>query len=204
MIIGADTNQFAKGSHFNSNFKKHKKIEALGHKILQLPLPVADYVLVNDEIQEVVDRATKRGISVKKMDLLGTYNIAVDTKKSLVEVAGNLCSKNHDRITDDLRRAKKHNINVFWLIENTEGITCIEDLFKRGKTPVTEHGWKQTKNGLKWVVRHKTQVKCISLAKTLYTMEHREEYNIKFLFCKPEEAGQMIVELLTGGSKTDV
>ena len=41
-------------------------------------------------------------------------------------------------------------------------------------------------------------------AKTLYTMEHnKEDYDIEFMFCKPQDAGKRIIELLTNGGHND-
>lgn len=201
MVIAADSNQFAKGSHYESNLRKHNALKKMGHEVIKLPLPVADYVLVNPEIEEIIQRAKKRNTAVKKMDLLGTYSIAVDTKKSLVEVAGNICSKSHERTADDLLRAKKHGIQIFWLIENNEGVENLRDLFAKGKTPVCEHGWKNIKGEHKWVVTYTTKVPCITLAKSLYRMETEGKYPIKFIFCKPKDAASKIVEILTGGGQ---
>lgn len=199
MKIAGDMNQFAKGSHYNSNLRKHNQIRALGVELIQLPLPVADYILVDDNVQKVIDRSVERQIALKKMDLLGTYKLAIDTKKSLTEACGNLCNhKNHERVKDDLLRAKRSGIKIIWLIENTEGITCIDDLFRKGKYLVQEHGWKNVNGIDKWVTIHKTKVECQTLAKTLYTMSHREEYDIEFMFCNPNESGKIIVEILKG------
>lgn len=204
MVIAGDTNQFAKGSHYESNLRKHNALKRMGHEIIKLPLPVADYILVNPEVEEVIKNAESRNVAVKKMDLLGTYNVAVDTKKSLVEVAGNICnSTNHKRIEEDLLRAKKHGIMVFWLIENNEGVESLRDLFAKGKTPVCEHVWKDVKGELKWTVKHRTKVPCITLAKSLNTMETEGKYPLKFLFCKPKDAASKIVEILTGGKADD-
>jgi len=200
ITIAGDKNQFAKGSHKESNERKHQYIRQHA-KLIELPLPVADYILVDEKVQDVIERKEARKIAIKKMDLLGSYHFAIDTKKSLVEVAGCLCnSKNHARIKDDLILAKKNGIHIVWLIENTENVKTLNDLFKKGKTPVSEYGWKYTNSryGPKWLPIHRTKVPCLTLAKTLYTMEHnRDDYDIEFMFCKPQEAGQKIIELLS-------
>lgn len=202
--IAGDKNQFAEGTHKASNERKHRYIREHA-ELIQLPLPVADYILVDDKVREVIKRKSDRGIPVRKMDLLGSYHFAVDTKKSLVEVAGCLCNaKNHARIKDDLILAKKNGIHIVWLIENTENVFCLDDLFKKGQALVSEYGWKKTKYGEKWLPIHKSRVKCCVLAKTLYTMEHnKEDYDIEFMFCKPQDAGKRIIELLTNERKMD-
>lgn len=113
ITIAGDKNQFAEGSHKASNERKHRYIREHA-ELIQIPLPVADYILVDDKVQEVIDRKNDRGIPIRKMDLLGSYHLAVDTKKSLVEVAGCLCnSKNHARIKDDLILAKRMESILF-------------------------------------------------------------------------------------------
>lgn len=198
MIIAGDKNQFAQGSHYQSNLRKHNQLKKMGVEIISLPLPVGDYILVDKNVEEVIKRAEKRNMDVKKMDLLGTYNLVVDTKKSLVEVAGNLCnSKNHERVKDDLLRAKRSGIKVIWLIENTENVKSIDDLFAKGKYLVQEHGWKNVRGVDRWMPIHQTKVACSTLAKTLYTMsKKKDEYDIEFEFCRPDETGQRIVDNL--------
>lgn len=197
MIIAGDKNQFSKGTHYQSNLRKHNQIRRLGVELIELPLPVADYILVDDKVKEVIHRSETRQIALKKLDLLGTYKLAIDTKKSLVEVCGNLCNhKNHERVKDDLLRAKRNGIKIIWLIENTEGIKSIDDLFAKGKYLVQEHDWRSVKGVDRWVTTHKTKVTCSTLAKTLYTMSLRDEYDIEFQFCRPDEAGKRIVDIL--------
>ena len=80
---------------------KHRSIIRQGYELVPMPLPVGDYVLVNDKIQDVIDRKEKRGIPVKKMDLLGTYDVCIDTKFDIQELIGDICGKSHERFRDE-------------------------------------------------------------------------------------------------------
>lgn len=92
--------------------------------------------------------------------------------------------------------AKRNGIKIIWLIENTEGVNSLSDLFKRGDYLVQEHAWRQGKNGMQWRTIHKTKVKCVTLAKALYSMQqNKEDYDVEFLFCKPSEAASKMTEL---------
>ena len=66
-----------------------------------MPLPCGDYIIADDKVMDVINRKKERGIPVKKMDFLGTYNVTVDTKNSQeMFVESNM----QDSV-----------INVFWL-----------------------------------------------------------------------------------------
>lgn len=51
-----------------------------------MPLPCGDYIIANEKVADVINRKKERGIPVKKMDFLGTYNVTVDTKKDIQEL----------------------------------------------------------------------------------------------------------------------
>ena len=59
------------------------------------PLPCGDYIVANDKVLDVISRKENRGIPVKKMDFLGTFNVTVDTKKDIQELVGDICGKQH-------------------------------------------------------------------------------------------------------------
>ena len=49
-------------------------------------MPVGDYIIATDKVADVIHRKAKRNMEVKKMDFLGTYAVAVDTKKDMQEI----------------------------------------------------------------------------------------------------------------------
>lgn len=197
ITIVVDKNQTI-GSHGKSNWSNHYRMQKRGVSLKVLPLPVGDYVLMTDAMQTVINRKQSRGIPVKKMDLLAPTKRTVDRKKSLVEVAGNVCNKKgHERFRDELLLAQENGIEFFLLIENTEGVKTLDDLFAKGKTPVRECAWKTDKYGQeRWLPIHTTKVACMTLAKALYTIS--KKYDVHVEFCKPGEAGDRIIEILRG------
>ena len=130
----------------------------------------------------------KMGIEVVRSKLLfGDYqnpqnpNIAIDTKKDIQELIGDL-TKDHERFKKELQLAKKCGAKLIILIED-EKVTCINDLY-------TWYNWRLKKSP--------KATKGSTLAKMLYTIEHNtEDYNCQFLFVKKAECGAKILELLT-------
>lgn len=186
MIIAGDKNQFA-GSHGKSNARKHSMIREQGVDLIELPIPCGDYILVDDKVQEVLSRKSKRNIPVKKMDLLGTYKLAVDSKASIQELAGNICGKDHDRIRDEMLLAANNSIKLVYLIEDDQ-IDSLENL----------HRWANPRLFLKKRGKQMfpNAVRGVTLMKACMTC--RAKYSCEFIFCKPNMAAQKIVDILTG------
>ena len=86
-----------KAQQDKKHIAKHMYFEQNGIYWERYPLPVGDYILYNDAVADVIARKQKRGIEVKKMDFLGTYNVCVDTKKDMQEIVGNICGQQHAR-----------------------------------------------------------------------------------------------------------
>ena len=157
-----------------------------GIEVIRQRLPVGDYVLANDKIQDVFQRKEKRGIPVKMMDLLGTYSVAVDSKNSIQELVGDICGKQHERFRDECILAQNNGIKLIVLVENEDGITDLHEL----------HRWV---NPRLWIRRGGKQLypqatRGVTLMKAAMTME--KKYSVKFMFCKPEVAGTAVLSLL--------
>ena len=174
---------------------KHECMEKLGAELQIVPLPVGDYVLVSGDVEDVLNRKKNRGIDVKKMDLLGSYKVSVDTKRDIQEAIGNICGPQHDRVRDEVILAQRNQIKLYILIEQTDGDSTLDDL------DTWENPRKKMKKrvsvadgGRKRVPVSQNATKGVSLAKAMRTMQ--EKYGVTFLFCKPEEAGAKILELL--------
>ncbi len=195
---------------------KHKVFEEQGFGLYRVPLPCADYILLNDLSKDVIQRKAKRGIPVKKMDLLGTYTVAVDSKKDMAEIVGNICGKSHDRFRDELILAKNNGIKLYVLVENkgelikgtkdiyNKDIKCLQDVFS-WKNPrlfimkPTKEVIGYYKNGkprYKMTQKYPTATKGETLARAMITMQ--EKYGCEFVFCTPMESGERIIELLEG------
>lgn len=94
----------------------------------------------------------------------------------LQELVMNLCrTVNHQRFKNEILLAKKIGVENFIVLIASKDITNIDEI----------HLWKN-KYG---------KVKSETFEKIVKTF--RDKYNIQFEFCKPNECGKKIIELLT-------
>lgn len=108
-------------------------------------------------------------------------NKSVDTKASLAEIAQNIGGnkQEHNRFINELKFAQELGTKLFILVECEQGYDTVEDVAK----------WRNP--------REEYSPNCIQgprLARAMRTIEER--YGCTFLFCRPEEAGEMIADLL--------
>ena len=162
-----------------------------GVEVIRQRLPVGDYVLMNDKIADVFRRKEKRGIPVKMMDLLGTYDVAIDSKNSIQELVGDICGKQHERFRDECILAQNNGIRLIVLVENEDGIDDVRDL----------HKWV---NPRLWIRRGGKQLypqatRGVVLMKSCLTME--KKYGVKFVFAHPLKAGATVLLLLDSDSE---
>lgn len=197
MKIGVDKNQLQKGSHAKSNAYNHRMMERAGHTLIAIPMIFGDYCEVTEEMQKTIDR---RGDKLKKADLVGDIKIAVDRKNSIDEICGNVCSTTsaHERFRDEVILAQKCGCKFYVLIED-EKVTSLDDLEHwqnpREKKYFYYKALMAQGKKLRMVLPKQPPASGKKLAKALRTME--EKYGVKFLFCKPKDAAERIVELLT-------
>jgi len=199
MIIGVDRNQLT-GSHKKSNEVNHRRMMAMGHEIMPLPLPYGDYIQVTPTIHETIIR---RGDKIKKMDLVNDIKIAVDRKNSIDEICGNLCStqREHERFREEAITAQKAGCVFYVVVENTEGIKSVHDILKWSNPRLHRYNkinymhklgkWQNVKNS-----GQRPPCDNIRLMKTMMTMSAK--YGIKWVLCSPYESAEKIVELLGG------
>lgn len=201
MIIAVDKAQ-KEGKHDI----KHNQLIDLGHELVFLPLPVGDYIMVDDAVKEVISR---RGTKLKKMDLLGVTKVSVDSKYSLHETYGNLIGRSHARFRDECILAQQNGIDFYVLIESNE-IKHLEDV---------KH-WKNWKQLYAYCKRHRIEtgqgmmdriaefvryggqkppVDGEQLYKAMKTMA--DKYQVQWRFCNPSYAGKAIEYLLTHGRR---
>lgn len=146
MIIIEDTrNQIGKHERLNAD------LERLGAKIIRSKLYVGDYSLLNNQ------------------------TICIDTKKDWLEVAGNVCGKQHTRFRAECIRAKEAEISLIILVEE--------------QTPLEQ--WKSPQNRLKQPL---TRVSCETLSKAIKTMT--EKYGVVFINCDKKDTAKKIIEIL--------
>lgn len=172
MTIGVDKNQLI-GSHGASNQRKHSQMVREGATLLPLRIPFGDYIRINDAIQHLIDMSGADAIH--KRDLLDLIDLSIDTKKSLVEVCGNICSKQHERFKEELKKADGR---LILLIEEPE-IETLEDV------------WWWDNPRLKINPR---AIKGTALYKSLCTI--RDEYRVDIRFCNRKDTGKEIIKIL--------
>lgn len=153
---------------------KHKNIdtyfEQCGIRIIRDKLGIGDYSLPLDR------------------------RVCVDVKQDVVEIAGNLCSGDHERFRNECIRAKEVGARLYILIQENEcngiEITQPEDL-RFWQSPKYKYG------------QHKgeplTTVKGETLGKIMRTMERK--YGVRFIFCDEKDAGKIILKLLGGNQR---
>lgn len=151
MTIIEDTRQ-QKGKHA----LKLSHFEQNGIKVVRSKLPIGDYA------------------NIKNM------SVVVDTKKDIQEIIGNVI-QDHKRFVEECKLAKESEIQLVVLVENTNGVACINDLYGW-------YNWRLKKSPKATTGRQ--------LAKILTSMEYK--YGVKFEFCHPNEAGVRVIELLGG------
>lgn len=124
---------------------------------------------------------------------LDNPRLAIDRKKDLQELCGNVCQQ-HERFKAELIRAMQAGIKLIILIEHGEDIKSLEDVYFWQNPRKHEIRWRY-KNGKreKYVVSDKAVDGC-QLYKSLCTI--RERYNVQFEFCPKDKTGEKIMELL--------
>ena len=133
--------------------------------------------------------------------LVGDYlipsqgNIAVDTKANISELYGNLIQQ-HDRFHNECVLAMDAGIKLYILVENNDGVKRVEDL-KNWKNPQMLRYYKARKQALtKGLKEPKPPASNAQLIKIMHSMTR--DYGVEFVFCTPNEAGQRVIDLLTG------
>ena len=167
-------------------------------EVLRYPLPVGDYILVDDKVRELIQRKQKRNVEIKKMDFVGTYKVCVDTKKDIQELIGDICGKQHDRFRDECMFAQNNGIKLYIRVENTSitinerkgiyspFIDCLDNLHKFVNPRLFI--WKGGRQ------LYPNATKGITLKKACITMKNK--YGVEFVFCKPNESAEKVLELL--------
>lgn len=134
---------------------KHDAWALMGDKVLRCKLAFGDYAL--------------------------PPKVAVDTKEDMSEIAQNIGNE-HVRFREECKLAKEYGCHLYFLIENREGVSSLEDV-RRWYNPRLDVS--------------PGAIDGPRLEKAMRTMQER--YGCTFLFCQPEEAAQRVKDLLEGG-----
>ena len=200
MVIGVDKAQ-KEGKHD----LKHNSLMEMGHELMFLPLPVGDYIVVDDAVMEVIKR---RGDKLKKMDLIGVIKRSCDSKASLQEVYGNFIGKSHARFRDECILAQQNGIELTILVESAPYVKSLEDVkswlhwgqlgayCKRNNIQMGTGMFERIDD----FVAHGGQKPPVSgeqLYKAMRTSARN--YGYRYAFCSPDKCAEAIVYLLTRG-----
>lgn len=152
MIIVEDTrNQIGKHKQINDD------LNALGHAVLRNKLFVGDY------------------------SRLDNMTICIDTKQDWVELAGNICGKQHERFRNECLRAQSAGIKLIILVEDETPIENWESPKKRNGKPIC-------------------QVSNFVLSKAMNTMATK--YGVEFINCNKKDTAKIIIDKLGGENGT--
>lgn len=120
--------------------------------------------------------------------LLHKQDVCIDVKASIIEIAKNIMSKDHQRFKDECQRAMDNGIKLVILIEEPYTLAALCDWespkFKSGKlkgNPITKISGKSLSNTMKTIIMR---------------------YGVRFEFCEKENTAQRIIDILT--NKTNV
>lgn len=133
------------------------------------------------------DYFAEHGVELVRCKLpFGDYalvpSISIDTKENMDEIAMNICGSEHKRFINECKAAKAAGCSLVILVENTLGITDISQV----------HKWINPR-----VVYSSKCVQGPRLQKAMETISER--YGVRFMFCRPEDAGRIITEILNDG-----
>ena len=108
---------------------------------------------------------------------------AVDTKANVEEIAQNIGGKEHARFREECKLARRCGGELIILVENENGYRSIDDV----------EAWVNPN-----VRKTARSIEGPRLAMAMRTMSER--YGVRFMFCAPEEAGEIIRQLLEANS----
>lgn len=108
---------------------------------------------------------------------LDNMTVCIDTKKDYVELAGNICGKQHERFRKECIKAQENGIKLIVLVEEDR--------------PPEQWFYPRKRNG-----KAVCNVSGVVLAKCMKTMH--EKYGVVFDYCDKEYTGQKIFEILGG------
>lgn len=148
-------------------------------------------------IKKIQDTFTRNGVTyyISKL-FVGDYmsldnpRLVIDRKQNLSELCANVCQQ-HERFRREIVRANQNGIRLVFLCEHGYGIETLEDVVfwqnPRGEKRMVKDG--------QWVTVRTNATSGETLYKILSTI--RRKYDVDFLFCKKEDTGKRIIEILS-------
>ena len=115
---------------------------------------------------------------------LDNARLVIDRKQSLLELCGNVCQQHERFVRGELENARRHGIRLVVLCEHGENIRTLEDVA----------GWVNPR-----LRQSPMAVSGERLYRILRTLS--KTYGAEFLFCRKQDTGRRILELLGGDSE---
>lgn len=173
--------------------------QAILHPWQMTTSPFDDMVLIEDTRQQAHKHIDKQkyferaGITLVRSKLLvgdyqiaGKGNIAVDTKKDMLELFMDL-GKDHKRFSRECQLAAQSGIKLVVLVEEpcpSKGLeTWVSPVFK-------------SSNSYHYAGEPKSKANPATMKKIMQTMTKR--YGVEFKFCRKADAGRHVIEILMG------
>lgn len=190
MVLYEDTRQQIHAGDKHKNIHDHCK--RAGIDVVRAALPFGDYCL-SDNLEDKEFTYTGRDEDgnpvektvIKKVPIKGS--VLVDSKKDLLEISGNLASRDHRRIRDEMIRAQEAGCQLVFLIEEIPPCGMI-DLWV---PPVFQSTTRYHRAG-----QPVTRANPVLLHKMMETMT--KKYGAKFIFCDRSQTGRILISILTG------
>ena len=181
---------------------KNEYLRNNGINVIRLPLPIGDYVLMNDAIAEMLSTKKPDYSDVMQKDFLGLHSRSVDTKFSLAEVYSCII-QDHARFAREADRAVENGVELTILVEE-EGVKDIGDV-RFWKNPHYAHSMKRYKRALwqkknnRWNSNKRIMPPVSSEGLMKRMIAFAEHHGCRWEFCSPDEAGAKVIEILTRG-----
>lgn len=116
--------------------------------------------------------------------------VCLDSKASIQELASNI-DQQHERFRNEMVKAREAGYTLVFLVENEDGVTDLATLSR----------WVNPRNHINRRRGLRPPISGERLAKACATMQTK--YGVRFEFCKPDEAGARVIEILENGGKAD-
>jgi hypothetical protein len=152
------------------------------------------------EVERITDQFDRLGVDYIRSKLwVGDYmnldnpRVIVDRKKDLQELIGNVTTQ-HERFTNELKRAQEKGIKLIILCEHGEGIKELLDVYFWDNPRLHITKWITQDGKPRKVPKYPKATKGESLYKSLKTIE--EKYGATFRFCEKQDTGYQIMKLL--------
>lgn len=159
------------------------------------------------EHRNIAEYCRQQGIIVRRTKLeIGDYispaPVAVDTKQGMGEVYTNLVQQ-HDRFRNECIKAQQDGTQLVILIENDEGLRCLDDVERWDNPRVheyyTKYAWALAAKKARKLKDDKLPAPPINNKRLIKMMETMtERYGVRWEFCSYEETGAKVVEILSG------